>query len=468
MIAFRRRLTLPLALAAGLALPTSVGAADPPPPTYAVSVLPVAFASSSDMSGAGHVAGVAYPSGLPFVWSATGGLVSLPMPAGSQSPQVLGVSASGWVLGTVSTATGTQGLVWKPSGGAYTTVTIPPPSGKSNAIPVAIDETNRVVGSAGTTGSIFRSPFLWTDAGGSRDLVALGYPNELPTSISPTAGWVAGATVAYRLGDPTSVTPLPALPSPFVYPYTHGIADDGDRFVVGLYPSSMYGARLFRLDAATGAWRALWSSDMFSAFHGVSDVNALGDMVGFRRYLGEVSWAPGDPMVSLQSQLVGGYAGVPTDLWPGMPVSGVTGISDGRHVLASATMGNNSGRLVRLTPAVPCTSATCLRVATLTVGATNPTTCTPGATLTASGTLAVRDQNGRAASGASVRVVLMSQYSTATASVTTDRRGNARFSGRLGVCEGTVTALVESVSKAGTGFDRSAGVLIRSALPTVR
>lgn len=449
-------------------------AASPPAPVYAVSVLPVPYVSAAEMSPVGHLAGVAatHPangalSGVPFIWSPSAALVILPLPAGTTRPSVLDVNSGGWVLGTIMSASGaTLGVVWKPAGATYLPLIIPPPAGRVSATPTAMDDANRVVGSAGISGTIFSAPFTWSEGAGSQDLLALGYPNDRPVSMSP-GGWVAAATTAYRLGDPGSATPLPTLPSPYQYPYTYGIADDGDRFVIGHYPSSRTSDRLFRLDAATGTWTALWASDMPSPYYGLWDVNAQGDAVGSRYSGAEVSWTPGDPMLPIQSHLAGGYAGVPSDIYPGLPITGASGISNGRGIVATALMGNNGGRIVRLSPDVPCTSVACLTVTGLTVAATNPRTCS-GATRTATATVVVRDHNGAAVPDASVRVVLMTQNTTAVRSGTTGRTGQVKLSASVGTCEGTVTALVESVTKPGSGLDRSTGVLIRSVIPTVR
>lgn len=462
------------ALAATALAGTGAQAATPPAPTYAVSTLPIAYAASLDVAPDGDLAGVAATqaanganAGKPFVWTPATGLTLLPLPAGATSPLVVDITADGWVLGTATVGTSLErGLVWKPGVGGYQVLTIPDPAGRVRATPVAMDEQHRVVGSSGSPTNIFRTPFLWTEAGGTVDMVALGYPTDPPVTMSAN-GYVATATKSYRLGDPASVSALPALPAPYQLPNTYAIADDGDRFVIGLYPSSQFSARLFRLDAQTGAWTALWPTDMRSSFFGVSDPNALGDAVGYRFSGGEVSWSPGDPMASLAGFLAGGYAGVAGDLYPGLPIGRPYGISDGRTVATQALMGNNGGRLVLLTPTSPCTAGTCLRVASLTVAATNPSRCT-GATRTATATVTVRNQAGAAVSGAAVSATLMTQNSTVRGTVLTGSNGVARISGRVGTCEGTVTALVEDVTKAGTGFDRSTGVLVRSVIPTIR
>lgn len=456
---------LPLVVAAAL-VSAPAQAAEPPPPIYRVSILPFQ-ANIVDMSGAGHIAGINYPDGQPFVWTPSGGVVVLPTPTGARNPNVVGVNSSGWVAGALVANGTTLGVVWQPTATGYTMVTLPRPTDLGPPMPIAIDDASRVIGSAGVPGKPWSYPFLWTADGGSVSLVSLGYPTDLPTSISPTTGWVATPTSAYRLGDPATVVPLPPAPASFSYVYTHAIADDGDRFVLAQRPSSMYAARLFRVDAQTATWIDLWGSDIYSWFHGVTDVNARGDMVGFRNYSAEVSWAPGAPSVNLQTRLAGGYTGVPTDSYAPMLLSGAAGISDTREVLASASLGN-SGRMVRLTPTGPCTAATCLQVSALTVGGTQPSTCTTGATYTASGTATVRDQSGRAVPKATVRVLLIGGNTTVVTTTTTDRKGVAKFSGKLETCGGTVTAFVDDVTLAGAELDRSVGILGRSALPSVR
>ncbi len=449
-------------------------AATPAAPTYAVRLLPMPFASSIDVSSAGHVAGVGTPKPTspgvttPFVWSAGSGMTTLPVPTGATNVIVAGVNSDGWVTGTVQPASGpVQGVVWRPAGAAYEMVVLPTPAGLGAPVPVAIDDSGRIVGSAGVLGTPFRRAFLWSPTGGSVDLTTLGYPADAPVAMS-RSGWVATPTSAYRLGDPASIIPLPALPSPGQMPYTLGIADDGDRFVRGLYPSSQYSAMLLRLDAQTGTWTQLWSAPVATPFNDLADVNALGDAVGFIAQTATVSWAPGDLATGLPPYLAGGYAARPGDAYPGLSFTSASGISDGRDIVANANTGNNAGRLVRLTPTTACTVGTCLRVTALTVGGTTPSTCTPGATYTASGSATVTDQFGAPARGVSVSVGLLSGSSTVYTTVVTDRKGIAKFTGKLGTCEGTVTALVDDVVRTGATFDRTVGTLVRSALPTVR
>lgn len=60
-----------------------------------------------DISNAGHVVGSSMlnqGSGLPFIWTSTGGMVAVPLPAGTSQAGARGVNSSGWVVGTASNA----------------------------------------------------------------------------------------------------------------------------------------------------------------------------------------------------------------------------------------------------------------------------------------------------------------------------------------------------------------------------
>ncbi len=60
-----------------------------------------------DVSDAGHVVGATMQnqgSGVPFIWTASGGMVEVPLPAGATQGGARGVNSNGWVVGTASTA----------------------------------------------------------------------------------------------------------------------------------------------------------------------------------------------------------------------------------------------------------------------------------------------------------------------------------------------------------------------------
>jgi uncharacterized membrane protein len=60
-----------------------------------------------DVSDAGHVVGSSMlnqGSGLPFIWTAGGGMQPIPLPAGTTQGSARGVNSSGWVVGTASSA----------------------------------------------------------------------------------------------------------------------------------------------------------------------------------------------------------------------------------------------------------------------------------------------------------------------------------------------------------------------------
>ncbi|MFM9957830.1 MAG: hypothetical protein ACKVZJ_07120 [Phycisphaerales bacterium] len=60
-----------------------------------------------DISNAGHVVGstmLNQGSGVPYIWTAGGGMVAIPLPAGTSQAGARGVNSSGWVVGTGSSA----------------------------------------------------------------------------------------------------------------------------------------------------------------------------------------------------------------------------------------------------------------------------------------------------------------------------------------------------------------------------
>lgn len=60
-----------------------------------------------DVSNAGHVTGSSMfnqGSGMPFVWTQAGGIQAVPLPVGTSQGSGRGVNASGWVVGTASSA----------------------------------------------------------------------------------------------------------------------------------------------------------------------------------------------------------------------------------------------------------------------------------------------------------------------------------------------------------------------------
>lgn len=60
-----------------------------------------------DVSNTGHVVGgsmLNQGSSTPFIWTASGGIVAVPLPAGTSQGSARGVNSSGWVVGTASSA----------------------------------------------------------------------------------------------------------------------------------------------------------------------------------------------------------------------------------------------------------------------------------------------------------------------------------------------------------------------------
>lgn len=58
-----------------------------------------------DVSNAGHVVGASMQnqgSGVPYIWTQAGGMIEIPLPAGTSSGSARGVNSNGWAVGTAS------------------------------------------------------------------------------------------------------------------------------------------------------------------------------------------------------------------------------------------------------------------------------------------------------------------------------------------------------------------------------
>jgi hypothetical protein len=150
------------------------------------------------MNDAGDMVGTSYtdPGCGPFclppletvIWKA-GVRIVLPSVPGFTGTAVADINNQGWICGSVGVFGFTDAVVWKPNGNTYTAIDLGVLPGTAHSVAIGIDHTNRVVGYA-TVSSGFRTPFLWTEAGGMVDLTKQGFPNEIPLGIS------SGGTVA--------------------------------------------------------------------------------------------------------------------------------------------------------------------------------------------------------------------------------------------------------------------------------
>jgi hypothetical protein len=145
-------------------------------------------------------------------------------------------------------------------------------------------------------------------------------------------------------------------------------------------------------------------------------------------------------------------------------------MSQAGQVLASLMIGQ-SPRVVRLRPAEPCTSG-CLRSSALQFQAlfvpdpSDPEHCTPQASNRAYAAVTITSETGAPVSGVVVRGRFLDQYwKNKSVSSTTDESGVATFRFRGPACVGTIAFLVDSAEQGGLVFDKTVGILTRSAVP---
>lgn len=114
-----------------------------------------------DISNAGHVVGSSMlnqGSGLPYIWTSGGGMVAIPLPAGTTQAGARGVNSDGWVVGTASNAFAIPYLY---DGTATYRVQdlIPPGSGwdlstNTSSSAISISDTGVIVGTGVFNGNV--------------------------------------------------------------------------------------------------------------------------------------------------------------------------------------------------------------------------------------------------------------------------------------------------------------------------
>lgn len=462
---------------AAWAAPTAqaTGGEGAPPAGYTASFVSTA-ATGAAMNAAGDVVGTSYPDPgcgsfcLPtletVVWHGTQRIV-LPSIPGLTGITVRSINAQGWVAGLAGIpGTTTHAVVWKPNGNSYQAIDLGTLPGTTISEAVGIDDLGRVVG--WSTTMYFPpsgSPFMWTESGGMTDLSALGFPDEVPLAISPS-GAVATPGYWYQLGNSNSVVAMPSPPQGFFPPGTYGTAinDAGDqaRFLVSTGGQNL--AYLFRYHR-NGTWQQISSTGNgnLSPF-GVGSINAAGDVTATVLGSGVIAYGPDgltQPLLNLLS---------PSYRASGLTVGGP--MNSNGEILAQVVIGQ-SRRLMRLTPAQPCTSG-CIRVSNLVVTAKfvqdprYPGQCTPNgrAYNQARVNLRVRSETGAPLQGVVVSGRFLDDYWTnAPVSGTTSTQGTLtlKYRGPCGV--GAIAFLVDSAVKTPLVFDRSAGALSGWAIP---
>jgi hypothetical protein len=454
----------PLVLAPA-ASASSVTRAAGSPTTYVVDFVSTA-AFGVDMNDVGDVTGTSYldtgcgSSCLPpletVVWRG-GKRIVLPAVPGLTGIYVRSINAQGWVAGLAGfPGTTTHAVVWKPTGTTYEALDLGTLPGTTSSEAVGIDDTGRVIGwSTSLNFPPSGSPFLWTEANGMVDLSAQGYPDEKPLAISPH-GTVALSNGWYRLGDPTSVTPL-APPPPGFFPgvAVTAINDAGDQasFLTNTGPENL--VYLFRYHHE-GSWQQLSNSPTgHLSTYGVGSINDAGDLTATVTGTGVIAYGPdglAQPLASLVSPA-----------YQGGPVTSVGPINASGRILAQIFVGQ-SPRLVRLTPGAAC-GAACIRVANVEMVGKGPAFCDQGRAV-ALARVTVTDEAGTALSGVRVAGHLMDDYwMDHVVAGQTNAQGRVTFRHSGPPCVGAIAFLVSSATKAGRSFDRTTGVLTDYVIP---
>ena len=466
-------------LVAALPSAAALGGTPDDAPSVLSAVYVVDFVATAatgiDMNDAGDVVGTSYPDPgcgpfcLPpeevVVWRHGLRIVLPPLP-GYSGVHPRAINNQGFVVGFAGFPNTTvRAVLWKPNGDSYQAVDLGVLPGTASSQAVGVDDSGRVVGWSTTVNFPPNgSPFLWTESGGMVDLSSQGFPDEIPLDMSP-GGTVATATGWYRLDNPGSVAVLPPPPQGFaVGTYPAAINDAGDqaRFLVNTGPQNLVYPFRFHHE---GTWQMLSVTGTgHMSTYGVGSINAARDITATVAGTAVAAAGPSglaQPLAPLLSPAYGGAG-----LVSGGPMNAAG------QILARVMIGN-SARLVKLTPAAPC-STDCAVVGGLTLTATfvpdpaEPGSCSPGSAAhnRAEATVTVTDELGMPLAGLVVTGRFLDDYWTnRTVRGITDGSGTVAFTvkGPCGV--GAIAFLVDRVRAPQRTFDRTTGMLVRSVIP---
>jgi probable HAF family extracellular repeat protein len=433
-------------------------------------VAPAAFGVA--MNAGGDVAGTSYQDTgcgatcLPpldtVVWRG-GRRIVLPSVPGLSGITVKSINAKGWVAGFAGFPnTLTHAVVWKPIGDSYQAIDLGTLPGTNVSNVTGIDDDGRVVGWSTTTNFPPNgSPFLWTEAEGMVDLSAQGFPDDMPLALSP-GGAVATQFAWYRLGDPGSIVPMPPPPQGFtIGAESTAINDAGDQARFLISTGTQHLRYLFRF-RHEGSWQQISFIGNGSVSYGVGSITSTGDLTATVLGTAVIAYGPAGLAQPLAGLLSPAYQG--SSITRGGPMN------EAGQVLASLMIGQ-SPRLVRLLPQEPCTSD-CMRSSALQFQAifvpdpSDPEHCTPRASDRAFAAVTITSETGAPLSGVVVRGRFLDDYWTNRVVATkTNGDGVASFRYRGPACVGTVAFLVDGAEMDGLVFDKTVGILTRSAVP---
>jgi probable HAF family extracellular repeat protein len=396
------------------------------------------------------------------VWRG-GRRIVLPAVPGLSGITVGSINAQGWAAGFAGFPnTLTHAVVWKPNGDAYQAIDLGTLPGTTRSTATGIDDLGRVVGWSTTANFPPNgSPFMWTESGGMVDLSAQGFPDDMPLALSP-GGAVATQFTWYRLGDPTSIVPMPPPPQGFVIGgESTAINDAGDQARFLISTGTQHLRYLFRFHHE-GSWQQVSFAGNGNVPYGVGSITAAGDLTATVIGTAVIAYGPAGLAQSLNGLLSPAY--------PGSSVSQGGPMNEAGQVLASLMIGQ-SPRVVRLRPAEPCTSG-CMRSSALEFQAvfvpdpSDPDHCTPQASNRGYAAVTVTSETGAPLSDVVVKGRFFDEYTmNRSFSATTNSSGVASFKFRGPACVGTIAFLVDSAQKAGLVFDKTVGILAASAIP---
>ncbi|MEK7701979.1 MAG: hypothetical protein AAB418_08245 [candidate division NC10 bacterium] len=482
MKAHNRRLAL-----AGLLGLLAVAAASPAPATAAEpAAYSVDFVSSPAWGNAMNDQGVAVgvlatlpPGCTPstcapvyqtVVWSGDM-VIPLPLLPGFSTVTAVSINASGWVAGYAGdpTTTGARAVVWKPTGTSYTVINLGVLPDTTSSWAAGIDDLGRAVGWSTDVGAFptTTAPFVWTEASGMVNLAAQGFPNDIPLAISP-GGTVATPDYWYRLGQPSSVTPLASPPPGFSGPgsYPAAINDAGDQVRFQISTGTEFFPYLFRYNHA-GTWQQIWflpAGDQ--APYSIGSINAAGDITATVGGVGLIAYGPDGLGEALSAKLSPAYGGGATADMTIVPTGGP--ITASGQILARVMIGR-SARLLRLVAAEPCATG-CIRVASIQmvgkmIGFPKGQ-CTSRASNYVTATLTVTDEAGKALSGATATGRFLDDYYLdERVTGTTGSNGTVKFTHKGPACVGATAILVDDVTKTGRVLDFTTGTLWDDVIP---
>lgn len=437
-------------------------------------------ASGTDLNDAGDVIGRSYtdpgcgsfclPPRENVVWRG-GTRIVLPLVPGyaSSSQYPLFINNQGLIGGVVGLiGSSTRVATWTPNGLTYTAQNRGTFPGTSSAEVAGLDEQGRMVGWATQGGAIpsLTVPFMWSQGTGMVDLKTLGYPNDKPAAMSP-GGKVVTWNSWYQLGNPASVTPLPAPPAGFSGAGSNGSAinDNGDQAHFMIRP--VQGLRYpFRLSAG-GTWQQLSSVGTGNlSSSGIGWINAAQDVGLSVQSTAMIAAGPtglAQPLAPLLSPAYGGAS-----------VTGVGAANSSGQMLASIFLGR-SARLMKLTPAVPC-GANCIVASALAMTGqfvqdpANPGSCFQGGSMynRTTATVTLTSETGAPLANAQVVGRFMDDYWTnRTMNGTTNAAGVVTFT-HVGLCGvGAIAFLVDGATHGSRTFDRTRGKVTDFVIPSV-